>query len=91
MNETDFITTFNKIKRSDLSEANKLAQAFGWVTSRVIEHAQHEIELAKAMSDQETQIKTQIKMSVMKHARDIFQDCYQFMIGGSAWDEQVNA
>ena len=87
LNETDFTAVFREIKESDLSEAEKLAQAFGWVTDRIIEHAYHEIELAKAMSDQESVVKTQIKLSVTQHARDIFQECYRFMIGGSAWDE----
>ena len=85
--ETDFAAVFHRIKESDLSEAEKLTRAFGWVTSRIIEHARQEIELAQAMSDQESVVKAQIKLSVMEHARNIYQDCYRFMIGGGAWDE----
>jgi hypothetical protein len=87
----DWLKVFYEIKKSDLPETEKLARAFGWITSRYIEHAQQEIELARAMKDQESLVKERIKLGMMEHARSMFQDCYKFMIGRSAWDEQDNA
>lgn len=77
----------NTIIKTDLPEIERLAQAFEWVTDRFIEQAQKEIELARALGDQETVIKEHIKTEVMKHARSIFQDCYRRVTRRSAWDE----
>ena len=88
INATDLPSVFSQIRGADLSEAQKLARAFGWVTNRMIEYQQQEIDLARAMNDCESMVKEQIKLSMIHHARAIFQDCYRFMIGGSAWDEQ---
>ena len=78
---------FNAIIASDLAEIEKLAQTFDWVTGRIIEHAREEIELARAMQDQETVIKEQIKMSTLKHAREVFEFCYIRATGRRPWDE----
>jgi hypothetical protein len=86
-NAKDFPTIMDEIKRSDLSEAEKIAQAFGYITSTIIEHTHHEIELARAMQDQEKVVKQQIKLETLKHARGILQTCYQLMIGKDAWEE----
>ena len=79
-----------EIVKLDLSEVEKLARAFEWITSRYVEHGEQEVELAKAMKDQESLVKEQIKLGVMKHARGIFQDCYRLVTGRRAWDEQDN-
>lgn len=76
-----------QIIATDLPEIDKLAQAFKLVTDRVVEHAQHEIELARAMKDQEMVVKQQIKMETLKHARSILQDCYMLVTRRRAWDE----
>ncbi|MBN1428291.1 MAG: hypothetical protein JXB07_07895 [Anaerolineae bacterium] len=77
----------NEIIESDLPNIKKLAQAFGWVTSRNIEHAEHEIELARAIGDQEAVLRGQIKMKTMKYDRSLFEDCYQRVTRRRAWDE----
>jgi len=85
--ESDWTTVFNQIKGSELPEAEKIARAFEWITDRYLEHNAHEIELLRAMGDQESLVKEQIKQNMMKHTRTIFRDCYQFMTGRRAWDE----
>ena len=50
---------------SDLPEMDKLAAAFGGLTGFVVEVAEKEIELAKAMGDRQETIKQQIKMETM--------------------------
>ncbi len=79
---------YEEVLRSDLPEVEKLAQAFGRMTGRVVEQANHEIELARAMQDRELVVKAQIKVSVMEHSREIFEQCYRWVTGMEAWHEQ---
>jgi hypothetical protein len=85
--DRDFVRVINEIKASDQSEVEKVAQAFDWVTSQIVENGQREIELAKAMKDQDSLVKEQIKLSMMNHARGIFQACFKHVTGAEAWDE----
>ena len=51
--DVDFIGLMEQIRDSDASDVDKVAQAFDHITRSIFEHAQHEIELARAMiSDQ---------------------------------------
>jgi hypothetical protein len=84
---TGFAEVVHEIKTSDLSDAEKLAQVFGYSTSRIIEHGEHQVELARAMKDTQVLVKEQIKVSVMEHARSVFNDCYKMLFGKDAWDE----
>jgi len=77
----------DEILNTDLPDIERLAQAFGWITNRGVERAEHEVELARAVGDQELVVREQIKMEMMKHARSIFQDCYQRVTRKRAWDE----
>jgi len=81
MNELDDIFD------ADTADIEKLKKAFRWITGRIVEEAQREIELARAMGDRETIVKQQIKMETMKSAWGIFQDCYLRATGRRAWDE----
>jgi len=47
-------------------------------------------ELARAMGDEDTAVKEQIKTSVMQSAREIFEFCYLNVTGSrrSVWHEQ---
>lgn len=76
-----------EIVRKDLPDIHKLAQAFDLLTSRYIEEAHNEVELRRAMGDEESVIKERIKAGVMETARDMFQDCFRLIAGRSAWDE----
>ncbi len=66
----------DQITRSDLTEMEKLVQTFDWVTRRIIEYGQREIELARAMNDEDEAVKQSIKLNTVKLARGVFQDCY---------------
>jgi hypothetical protein len=87
LDEKDFWRFIKKLETSDLSDVEKLAQAFGWITGRIVEHGQHEVEIARAMQDQERLIKEQIKLGVMQHARGIFDFCHKQVTGRTAWDD----
>ncbi len=80
-------SVFRKIKEADLPSEEKLAKAFDWVTRRVMAYAENEIELIRAMKDEDALIQEQIKYEMMKSARDIFQDCFRAVLGRKAWDE----
>lgn len=84
----DYADVLREIKQADLSDADRLARAFDRVTNRVITLYEQEVEVARAVQDTDLLIKNQIKLEVMKSARQIFDNCYRFMLGGSAWDAE---
>jgi hypothetical protein len=86
-NSCGFQDRVNAIVGSDLPDIDKLKQGFGWVTERIIDQAEKEIELARAMQDRKERIKLQIKMSTMNAAREVFDTWYTRITGKRAWDE----
>jgi hypothetical protein len=88
MKEIDTMRKVDAIVASDLPDLSKLAQAFDLITQRLVDQARPEIELARAMNDQETVVKQQVKMETMKHAREIFLDCHLRVTGRRPWNEQ---
>jgi len=65
----------------DRSELEKLTAAFGAVTAQFIANSENDLALARAMGDEETAVKEQIKANVMRSAREIFAYCYQVTSG----------
>jgi hypothetical protein len=83
---TDFDKSYKKAKdlrqwdskfASDLPEMEKLKQSFHWLTSRIIQQSENEMELLRALSDQESLVKEQIKVSTIKYTQGIFEQCYR--------------
>ncbi|MBN1249995.1 MAG: hypothetical protein JXC32_20190 [Anaerolineae bacterium] len=77
-------TTQDELQRildSDQDDMQRFVAAFDWLTRRIIEVAENEIELARAMRDQETVVKQQIKLQTLRTARDVFQTCYLRVTG----------
>jgi hypothetical protein len=77
----------NRIISSDLVELDKVMQAFEVITGSIIEAAEREVELSRAMGDPESLVKEQIKMETVKHARAILNDCHMRVTRRRAWDE----
>ncbi|MCA9925914.1 MAG: hypothetical protein KC421_26260, partial [Anaerolineales bacterium] len=77
---------YKQIFASDLSEAEKIAQAFDYVTSKIVLYAEQEIELRRAMQDRETLVKEQIKLATVQHCRTILAEAYKMATGQEAWD-----
>ena len=71
----------DRILASDETELAKLVQTFDWTTRRMLEVAQGEIELARAVHDREALTKHQIKTSTLRLARDVFQGSYLRVTG----------
>lgn len=76
-----------RILASDLSDLEKVIQSFDCITAFVVGHARAEIELARALHDDEQVLKTQIKKETMAHARSILDMCYRRVTGRRAWHE----
>jgi hypothetical protein len=78
---------FKEIQESGLSETEKLARTFTWLSEQAIQRGEEEIELLKALGDRETLVKEQIKVSTLKHSRELFVYSYQRVTGRSHWNE----
>ena len=72
---------FEAIIASNLPEAEKVARAYQWIIDDQIAHSRNEIELLKALGDQENLIKEQIKLGVIEYTAGIFAFCYQQATG----------
>ncbi len=89
-NSQEFSDWVREIRRSDQPEIDKLKEYFGQITSKIVEYARQEIELAGAMQDRNEVIKQQVKMETIKTAREIFAEGYQVATARRAWDDQDN-
>jgi len=78
------------VSDTNLAEIEKLAEAFGYVTKSFIEQSERDLDLARAMQDEVSVVKEQIKASVMNSAREMFEFCYLNATGSrrSIWHEQ---
>jgi hypothetical protein len=85
--DTDFFDWCRELQRSDRPEIDKLRDFYGRITALIVEYADQEIELARAMQDHDALVKHQIKRETMKTARGIFGRGYQIATGRRAWDE----
>jgi hypothetical protein len=85
--EADMIEKLDKIARSDRPDVVKLALSFDEIVGRILANSERDIEIWRALHDQEAVIKEQIKMETLKHARTILQECYQRVTGRRDWNE----
>jgi hypothetical protein len=67
---------FEEIIKSDLPDVDKLAQAFMLILKQQQAFSDNEIELQKAIGDNELLVKEQIKKGVLKYSGEIFAYCY---------------
>lgn len=74
---------FEQILAQDLPETEKLARAYLFILQQQQTYAQNEIELQKALGDQEMLVKEQIKHGVLKYSAEIFAYCYYRTTGRS--------
>lgn len=90
MNEANETIKLDHIKEnSNLSELEKIVQAFDLVTRRSIKYSENEVELALVMGDEETAVKERIKAGGIRAARGMFQYCYHEITGSreALWHE----
>lgn len=72
---------FEAIIASNLTELEKLTQAYQFILKEQMEHGRREIELQKAIGDQDQLVKEKIKLGVMEYTNDIFGYCYLRVTG----------
>jgi hypothetical protein len=76
-----------ELRDSKQPELEKLAYAFRWITDHIIEQGLKDIEVARALRDEDSLLKHQVKIEVIRHARSIFQNCHLLAAGRTAWNE----
>ena len=79
---------YKAIFDSTLPEADKIVHWFDHVISQMVSHAEKEIELLRALCDEESVVKEQIKMETLKFAHGVLGDCYQRATGRKAQDDE---
>lgn len=67
---------YEQILASKLPDIEKLTRSFLAILQQNQAYAEHEIELRKALGDEQGRIKEQIKMETLKYSREIFAFCY---------------
>ncbi len=72
---------FEAILASDLPEVEKLTLAYQFIMQEHIAHGRREVELQKALSDEDALIKEKIKLGVLEYSNDIFAYCYLRVTG----------
>ena len=65
---------------SDLTQVDKLRAAFSRITDQMVEHSIRDIEIKRALGDQEAVIREQIKMESLKYAQNLLAECYQVIM-----------
>lgn len=78
---------YQEIFKKDLTETEKFTQGFDWLTRMYLDSYRNQVELARAMQDNESLVKEQIKIEMMKFVRGMFNDCHYRATGRRAWDE----
>jgi len=84
---SDWLALVESLKKSDLGELDQVAIAYKWILDKHIEQGKNQIELARAMKDQETVIREQIKMETIKYTVKSFDDCVVMLLGRKVGDE----
>jgi len=90
MNKREMALAIQRIvddpERTDME---KMAAAFGEATGIFIAGSEREQALARALGDEETAVKEQIKANMMRSARAIFADIYTRVSGerSELWHE----
>ena len=85
--ELDFHRKFNQIFEGEGNALDKVSAAFHFVLDRQMIESAREMEVLRAIGNQEGLIKEQIKHSTIQHVRDSFNECY-FRAVGKSWTQQ---
>ena len=64
------------VSRPAATEIDRLKETFEALSGSFITNVERDIEVARARHDREGLIREQIKVSVMRHARELFEHAY---------------
>ena len=82
--EIEFHRKFNRIFEGEATALEQVAAGFHLILDRHLVESVREMEVLRALGDQEGLIKEQIKHSTLQHALKIFGECY-FRAVGESW------
>lgn len=72
---------FEQILSSDLPEVEKLSRAYLFILRQQQDFSSREIELRRALGDEQSLIKEQVKAGALKYSGEIFAFCYYRVTG----------
>jgi len=72
---------FDQLGTAEAAEIDKLMQAFEFLSQRFIDGSERQLELLRALKDHEAVVKEQIKVGVMRGAREMLQYGYARITG----------
>jgi len=79
---------YEQILQSDAPDVKKVARLFDLRASFLLERKwQREVELAKAMHDDDSLLKGRIKLGVFRSIISLYRASYERVTGGRDWDE----
>jgi hypothetical protein len=78
---------YDEIMSSELPEIEKVSRAFNYLIKEHIQISQREIELLKAMGENEALVKEQIKRNTMEYTLSVFHDCFTGATGRKVSNE----
>jgi membrane-bound lytic murein transglycosylase B len=64
-----------QVLETEGTEAEKLQALFHHITDTIIRYGENQMELLKAINDQEELMKERIKVSTIRHAKSILDQC----------------
>ncbi|MEE4194847.1 MAG: hypothetical protein V2J07_06590 [Anaerolineae bacterium] len=73
-------------ERNDLE---KIMGAYDYISRLIISQSEKDIELNRALGDEQAVIREQIKMSTIIHSRSILNLCHLRVIGKEIYDEYI--
>lgn len=88
--EQQFHQKMQDIFSGSAPEIDRLAAGFDFILARELTESKREMELLRALGDQDSLVKEQIKHSTIQHAASIFAECY-FRATGEQWAPQEEA
>jgi hypothetical protein len=90
MSESEYREAFDRIVvDGSLTDMEKLVHTFDLVTQEYISHYRLDADLARAMGDNDTAVREEIKAGMIQSSRGMFEYCYIRITGrrGPLWDE----
>ena len=69
-----------EIMQRDEPEAERLKAAFEQITDTILENGTRELELARALGNEQDVVKTHIKLETIRHARYVLDQCYAQLV-----------
>lgn len=81
--EIDMMPKINEIMAQNLTDVEKLTQAFIYLMEQHIDIARKEQELQKVLKDKDALMKMKVQGNTLEYALNVFKDCLRLATGRS--------